>query len=168
VIIGIGRFGPYVRHNNKFVSLPKDADPLEIQLDEAISLIEAKEKKDSEKIIRTFEEEPDLQVLNGRYGPYISFNKSNYKIPKTMQPAELSLDDCRQLIAEADKNNEGKPAKKNGKATAKKSSTKKSSTKRSSTKKSTAKKTTAKKSTSKKTTTGTASARKTPAKKIKE
>ncbi|MBK5195600.1 MAG: type I DNA topoisomerase, partial [Proteiniphilum sp.] len=123
VMIGIGRFGPYVRHNNKFVSLPKDADPLEIQLDEAIVLIEAKEKKDSEKIIKTFEEEPHLQVLNGRYGPYITFKKSNYKIPKTMQPGELSLDDCRQLIAEADK--EGKPAKKNGKSSAKKSTAKK-------------------------------------------
>jgi DNA topoisomerase-1 len=158
VIIGIGRFGPYVRHNNKFVSLPKDVDPLEIELDEAILLIEAKEKKDSEKIIKTFEEEPDLQVLNGRYGPYISFNKSNYKIPKTMQPAELTLDDCRKLIAEADKDKEGKPAKKNGKA-----STRKSAAKKTTAKKSTAKKTTTKDSIAKKATAGAASARKTPA-----
>ncbi len=158
VIIGIGRFGPYVRHNNKFVSLPKDVDPLEIELDEAILLIEAKEKKDSEKIIKTFEEEPDLQVLNGRYGPYISFNKSNYKIPKTMQPAELTLDDCRKLIAEADKDKEGKPAKKNGKA-----STRKSAAKKTTAKKSTAKKTTTKDSKAKKATAGAASARKTPA-----
>lgn len=158
VIIGIGRFGPYVRHNNKFVSLPKDVDPLEIELDEAILLIEAKEKKDSEKIIKTFEEEPDLQVLNGRYGPYISFNKSNYKIPKTMKPAELTLDDCRKLIAEADKDKEGKPAKKNGKA-----STRKSAAKKTTAKKSTAKKTTTKDSKAKKATAGAASARKTPA-----
>ena len=163
VTIGIGRFGPYIRHNNKFVSLPKDVDPLEIELDEAIVLIEAKEKKDSEKIIKTFEEEPDLQVLNGRYGPYISFNKSNYKIPKTMQPAELTLDDCRKLIAEADKDKEGKPAKKNGKA-----STRKSAAKKTTAKKSTAKKATTKDSKAKKATAGAASARKTPAKKSKE
>ncbi len=97
-------------------------------------------------------------MLNGRYGPYISFNKSNYKIPKTMQPAELTLDDCRKLIAEADKDKEGKPAKKNGKA-----STRKSAAKKTTAKKSTAKKTTTKDSKAKKATAGAASARKTPA-----
>jgi DNA topoisomerase-1 len=174
VIIGVGRFGPYVRHNNKFVSLPKDVDPLEIQLDEAILLIEAKEKKDSEKIIKSFEEEPDLQVLNGRYGPYIAFNKSNYKIPKSKQPGELTLDDCRQLIAEADKENEGKPAKRNGKTPAKKSTAKKSTASKTSSKATTAKKKTAKGATAQKSTSkataatksaaGAASVKKTPAK----
>jgi len=71
---------------------PKDIDPLEITLEEAIGLIEAKEKKDREKVIKTYEEEPGLQVLNGRYGPYITFNKSNYKIPKKLKPEELTLD----------------------------------------------------------------------------
>ena len=174
VIIGVGRFGPYVRHNNKFVSLPKDVDPLEIQLDEAILLIEAKEKKDSEKIIKSFEEEPDLQVLNGRYGPYIAFNKSNYKIPKSKQPGELTLDDCRQLIAEADKENEGKPAKRNRKTPAKKSTAKKSTASKTSSKATTAKKKTAKGATAQKSTSkataatksaaGAASVKKTPAK----
>jgi DNA topoisomerase-1 len=103
VVIGVGRFGPYIRHNSKFVSLPKGVDPLEIQLDEAIELIEAKEKKDKEKIITTFNEEPDLQVLNGRYGPYIAYKKSNYKIPKGQKPEELSLEDCRKIIADTDK-----------------------------------------------------------------
>ena len=142
VVIGVGRFGPYIRHNSKFVSLPKGVDPLEIQLDEAIELIEAKEKKDREKIITTFEEDPDLQVLNGRYGPYIAYKKSNYKIPKGQKPEELTLDDCRKIIADTDK---GKAA---GKSTTKNSSTK--STTKKSTAKSTAKKSTAKKSTAKK------------------
>jgi len=103
VVIGVGRFGPYVRHNSKFVSIPKDIDPLEITLDESIELIEDKEKKDKEKLIKSFEEDPSLEVLNGRYGPYIKFGKLNYKIPKKQNPEELSLDDCRQIIAEADK-----------------------------------------------------------------
>ena len=138
VVIGVGRFGPYIRHNSKFVSLPKGVDPLEIQLDEAIELIAAKEKKDREKIISTFEEDPDLQVLNGRYGPYIAYKKSNYKIPKGQKPEELTLDDCRKIIADTDK---GKAA---GKSTTKNSSAK--STTKKSTAKSTAKKSTAKKS----------------------
>jgi len=170
VVIGVGRFGPYVRHNNKFVSLPKGVDPLEIPLDEAIALIEAKEKKDSEKIIRVFEEEPELQVLNGRYGPYISFNKSNYKIPKTMKPEELSLEDCRQIITDADKDKGGKPAKKTGKtekAAAKRGTAKKSTAKKTPAKKAAAKKTPAKKTTSVaaagKTTTGSATAKKSKA-----
>ncbi|MDD4416159.1 MAG: type I DNA topoisomerase [Proteiniphilum sp.] len=119
VIVGVGRFGPYIRHNNKFVSLPKGADPLEIQLDEAIELIEEKEKKDLEKIISTFEEEPELQVLNGRYGPYIAYKKKNYKIPKKLKPEELTLEDCRQIIADADKGKEAKTGKTGGKTAGK-------------------------------------------------
>lgn len=139
VVIGIGRFGPYVRHNSKFVSIPKDIDPLEITLDESIELIEDKEKKDREKLIKSFEEDPSLQVLNGRYGPYIKFGKLNYKIPKKQNPEELSLDDCRQIIAEADKDQKGdKATKKTAKSTA-------------ASKKSTAKKTTAKSTATKKT-----------------
>lgn len=124
MIVSVGRFGPYVRHNSKFVSIPKGLDPLEITAEEAIELIEAKEKKDREKIIKTFEEEPELQVLNGRYGPYIAFKKSNYKIPKKLKPEELSLEDCRQIIADTDKDKkekEDKPAAK--KSTAKKKTT---------------------------------------------
>ncbi|MFA6838616.1 MAG: type I DNA topoisomerase [Dysgonamonadaceae bacterium] len=124
VVIGVGRFGPYVRHNSKFVSIPKDIDPLEITLDESIELIEDKEKKDKEKLIKSFEEDPSLEVLNGRYGPYIKFGKLNYKIPKKQNPEELSLDDCRQIIAEADKDQKGdKSTKKTAKA--KSTSTKK-------------------------------------------
>jgi DNA topoisomerase-1 len=102
-------------------------------------------------------------VLNGRYGPYIAFNKSNYKIPKSKQPGELTLDDCRQLIAEADKENEGKPAKRNGKTTAKKSTAKKSTASKTSSKATPAKKKTAKGATAKKTTSKATAATKSAA-----
>lgn len=101
--VGIGRFGPYIRHDNKFVSLPKGTDPLEITAAEAIVLIEAKEKKDREKIVSVFAEDPDLQVLNGRYGPYISYKKENYKIPKSQKPEELTLEMCKKIIEGAAK-----------------------------------------------------------------
>lgn len=110
--IGVGRFGPYVRHDNKFVSIPKGVDPLEITGEEAIALIEEKEKKDREKIIKIFDEEPELQILNGRYGPYIAFEKKNYRIPKTQKPEELTLEMCRQLIEDSSKNVEKKTTKK--------------------------------------------------------
>lgn len=114
VVVGVGRFGPYIRHSNKFVSLPKDVDPLEIQLDEAVELIKEKEKKDKEKIIKVFEEEPDMQVLNGRYGPYIKHQKSNYKIPKNTDPKELTLEDCKKIIEDstADSKTKGSKTKK--------------------------------------------------------
>lgn len=108
VVIGVGRFGPYIKHNNKFVSLPKGIDPLEIQLEEAIELINEKEKKDKEKVIKVFEEEPELQVLNGRYGPYLKYQSSNYKIPKKTDPKELTLDDCKKIIEEGNKENKSK------------------------------------------------------------
>jgi DNA topoisomerase-1 len=101
VTVNIGRFGPYVRHDNKFVSLGKENDPFTVELDKAIELIEAKREKDRKAIIKTFDEEPDLRVLNGRWGPYISYKKKNYKIPKKMKAEELTLEDCKKLIDEA-------------------------------------------------------------------
>ncbi len=136
VVIGIGRFGPYVRHDGKFASLKKGVDdPYEIGLERAIELIEEKRERDNNKFIKTFEEEPDLQVLNGRWGPYISYQKKNYRIPKDVEAASLSLEDCMKLIEDA-----GKTGKK--KTAAKAKTTKKKST--------AAKKTTAKKKTSSK------------------
>jgi DNA topoisomerase-1 len=102
--IGIGRFGPYVYHNGKYVSLPHAYDPLTVTYDEAVELVEAKRKTEAEKTIKTFEEEPGLVVLNGRYGPYISYKKSNYNIPKELVPQDLTLDDCMEVI----KQHEGK------------------------------------------------------------
>ena len=103
VQVAIGRFGPYVRHDGKFVSIPKDIEPAALTLQEACELIEAKRQKDANKTIKTFDEEPDIQVLNGRYGPYIASAGKNYKIPKTVaDPAALTLAEVKEIIAAAD------------------------------------------------------------------
>jgi DNA topoisomerase-1 len=114
VTIGQGRFGPYVLHNKKYVSIPKDKDPLTLTLSEAEQLILAKRKADAEKLIKHWEEEPELQVLNGRFGPYIAYKGSNYKIPKTVVPADLTLEECRALIEK-----QGTKAPKRGQRTVK-------------------------------------------------
>ncbi|MBC3542365.1 type I DNA topoisomerase [Rufibacter sediminis] len=93
----IGRFGPYIQHNSKFYSLPKDLDPLLVTEPEAVALIEAKRKADAEKMIKTFPENPEVTVLNGRFGPYICVGKKNVKIPKGQEPAELTLEQCLAL-----------------------------------------------------------------------
>ena len=98
VTVAIGRFGPYVRHDNKFVSLGKDQDPFSVSLDEAIVLIEAKREKDRNAIIRIFEGDPEVRLLNGRWGPYISYKKKNYKIPKSVKAEELGYEDCMKII----------------------------------------------------------------------
>ncbi len=99
VTVAIGRFGPYVRHENKFVSLGKENDPYTVELATAIELIEKKREEERNRIIQTFSEDPDLQVLNGRYGPYIAFKKKNYKIPKDKDPKALTFEECKDLIA---------------------------------------------------------------------
>ena len=101
VTVAIGRFGPYVRHDNKFVSLGKEDDPYSVQLDRAIELIEAKREKDRKAVIKKFDEDADLQVLNGRWGPYIKHGKKNYKIPKTTKAEELTFEDCMKIIETA-------------------------------------------------------------------
>ena len=99
VTVAIGRFGPYVRHDSKFISLEKNIDdPYSVELERAIELIEGKREKDLNALIKVFEENPDLKILNGRWGPYISFKKGNYKIPKNTDASQLSLDDCMTLI----------------------------------------------------------------------
>ena len=103
VQVAIGRFGPYVRHDGKFVSIPKDIEPAELSIDQAVELIKAKREKDANKTIKTFDEEPDIQVLNGRYGPYIAYAGKNYKLPKTVtDPASLTLEQVKEIIAAAD------------------------------------------------------------------
>ncbi len=97
--VAVGRFGPYVRHDGKFYSIPKKEDPLEITAERAIELIEEKREADRNKIINTFGENEEIKVLNGRFGPYISFDKKNYKIPKKIDPAALTEEECRELIA---------------------------------------------------------------------
>jgi DNA topoisomerase-1 len=101
VTVAIGRFGPYVRHDNKFVSLGKDDDPFSVTLDRTIELIEEKREKDRKAVIKVFEEEPELKVLNGRWGPYISYKKKNYKIPKKVNAEELTMEDCLRIVEES-------------------------------------------------------------------
>ncbi|TXK47922.1 type I DNA topoisomerase [Pontibacter qinzhouensis] len=120
----IGRFGPYIRHNSKFYSLPKTIDPLTVTADEAVALIEAKRKADAEKLIKEFPENPEVQVLNGRYGPYIVAGKKNVKIPKGKEPSELTLQECLDL-AEATPEKKGRFAKKAAPAAEKKTAEKK-------------------------------------------
>lgn len=104
VLIGVGRFGPYVRHDNKFVSLKKGVDdPMTITLERAIELINEKRQMEKNRLIKSFKEMPGLEILNGRYGPYISFEKKNYKIPRSKKPEELSLDDCKEIMEKASK-----------------------------------------------------------------
>ncbi len=95
----LGRFGPYIRHDSKFYSLTKEQDPHTITGEEAVVLIEAKRKADAERLIREFPENPDIQILNGRFGPYIVAGKKNVKIPKGEEPTELTLERCLELAA---------------------------------------------------------------------
>ena len=104
ITIGVGKFGPYVRHDNKFYSLKKGVDdPLTIIIDRAIAIIEEKREQEKQRVIKTFEQNIDLSVLNGRWGPYISFEKKNYKIPKKIKPAEITFEECMEIINQAKK-----------------------------------------------------------------
>lgn len=100
VTIGAGRFGPYVLHNKKYVSLPKDEDPMTVTLDTAIALIEEKRKAEEQRHLKKFDEDPKLEVLNGRYGPYIAYDGANYRIPRDLheKAAELTYEQCMDII----------------------------------------------------------------------
>jgi DNA topoisomerase-1 len=101
LVIGVGKYGPYVRHKSKFYSLSKTDDPYTIEQERALEIITEKRTQDENRNIKQFEEEPGLLILNGRYGPYISFNKKNYRIPKSRKPEELTLEECREIIEKA-------------------------------------------------------------------
>lgn len=117
IVVGIGRFGPYVRYGNKFVSLKKEDDPYSIELPRAEELIAEKKLADANKYIKTFEEQ-GISVLNGRYGPYITDGNKNVRIPKDREPASLTLEECEKMIAEA-------PERRRGRRRTKKTTTKK-------------------------------------------
>ena len=100
VTIGAGRFGPYVQHDGKYTSLPKGADPMAITLDEAIELIEEKRKQENQKHIKIFLEDDKLEILNGRYGPYMVYDGKNYRLPKNLheKAGQLSYEECMKII----------------------------------------------------------------------
>jgi len=164
ITVAVGRFGPYIRHDGKFISIPKAFDPLEIELEECTALIDAKRLSDSQKLIKHFEEDESIEILNGRFGAYIKKDGNNYRIPKTTDPNTLTLEDCQKLITEQGE----KPKKKT--ATKKETGTKKTTTRKASASKKTtgvkkvaaSKKVASKKIVTKKTTT---TKKKTPTKK---
>ncbi|MFP4447265.1 MAG: type I DNA topoisomerase [Bacteroidales bacterium] len=118
VTVAIGRFGPYVKHKGKYASLKKDVDdPFTITLDRAIELIEEKRERDKKKIIKSFEDDKDLLIQRGRFGPYITYKSNNYRIPKDKEPEKLSLKDCYDIIEAKDKKQSNKKSKSNTKTT---------------------------------------------------
>jgi DNA topoisomerase-1 len=134
VSASIGRFGPYVRYGDKYVSIRGDDDPYTIELPRALELIEEKKIADANRIIVDFEDD-GIQVLNGRYGPYITDKKKNARVPKDREPRSLTLEECKELLAAApERGRRGK--KKAGKKTAKKSASKKKATRKKASKKS--------------------------------
>ena len=119
VVVNNGKFGPYIRHDNKFVSIPKTLTPQGITLEEAIEAIEQKRQDDNNRLIKHYDEDAELEVLNGRYGPYIAYKKKNYKLPKGTDAQSLSYNDCMRIIESADKDTTA------GKRTTRKTSAKK-------------------------------------------
>ena len=100
VVIGAGRFGPYVLHNKKYVSIPKDKDPLTITLEEAVALISESRKIEQKRHIKAFAEDPKIEVMNGRYGPYIVYDGKNYRLPKALheKAATLTYEQCMEIV----------------------------------------------------------------------
>src|SRR5690606_22144504 len=156
VSVGIGRFGPFAKRGSVYASLKKEDDPYTVDLARAVFLIEEKEEIARNRIIKEFEGS-DIQVLNGRYGPYISDGKLNGRIPKDREPASLTLEEVTQLLEETGKPMRGRFGKK---AAAKKAPAKKAAAKKAAAKKAPAKKAAAKKAPAKKTATKKASAKK--------
>ena len=100
VVIGAGRFGPYVLHDKKYVSIPKDKNPLSITLEEAVELITESRKAERQRHIKTFAEDPKLEVMNGRYGPYIAYDGKNFRLPKALhdKAADLTYEECMEVV----------------------------------------------------------------------
>jgi DNA topoisomerase-1 len=109
MLVGVGKFGPYIRYKGSFYSMKKGQDdPMTVSVERAIEIIEQKKEADTRKTIKGFENDPDLLVLNGRYGPYISYKKTNYRIPKSLDPGALSYEECQEIIEKAVKNKKKK------------------------------------------------------------
>jgi DNA topoisomerase-1 len=101
ITIGTGRFGPYIQHQKQYVSIPKEYDPLTITLEEACELIKQKQDEEAQRVLQTFDQEPELQVINGRFGPYLQYKGANYHLSKADQKRarELTLEECMQVIS---------------------------------------------------------------------
>ena len=112
VVVAVGRFGPYIRHDNKFYSLAKTDNPSLVEIDRAIEIINEKRQKDLDNIILAFDQDPDLHVLNGRFGPYIAYKKSNYKLPKGTDPSTLTYEQCMAIVEDPKNAPKKKTAKK--------------------------------------------------------
>lgn len=114
VVIGAGRFGAYVLHNKQYISLPKDADPMTVTYEEAVELIQAKKNQEEQRRLKTFEEDEKMEILNGRYGPYIAFDGKNYRLPRNLhsEVETLTYEQCKQIVEETP----AKPAGKSYKA----------------------------------------------------
>lgn len=145
--VAIGRFGPYIAHSGAFYSLKKEHDPYTVDAPTCVEVIEAKRQADIEKLLRSFPENPSVQVLNGRWGPYLAIDKLNYKLPKGTDVNTLTLEDCLQIASQSEPSIKSKIAQKKQdtknkaaeKKAAKKSTVKKPATKKPATKKSTTK-----------------------------
>ncbi|MBR7014024.1 MAG: DNA topoisomerase I, partial [Prevotella sp.] len=100
VTIGTGRFGPYIQHNKKYVSLPKTEDPMTVTLETAIQLIDEKRVQEEQRHIKQFDEDKKLEIMNGRFGPYIVYDGKNYRMPKNMhaKAAELTYQQCMDIV----------------------------------------------------------------------
>jgi DNA topoisomerase-1 len=104
LVVSIGKFGPYIKYDSKFYSIKKGIDdPYSITMERAIEIIREKNEKDRNKIIKSFKEDKELMILNGRWGPYITYRKENFKVPKKVDPGELTYEDCLRIIREAEK-----------------------------------------------------------------
>jgi DNA topoisomerase I, bacterial len=102
MVAAIGRFGPFIRHAGKFVSIPKTLDPLSITEEEAIELIKEKREKEEKRNIKRFDEEPEMEILNGQFGPYIAYKGKNYRLPKSVtKPEELTFEECKKIVESA-------------------------------------------------------------------
>jgi len=151
LVVSVGRFGPYVRFDGKFYSIPKDINPIHVDLKKALEIIANKKEKDKNSILKTFAEEPELFILKGRFGPYIKFEGKNYPLGSKKKYDEISIEEIKEIIEEnLAKSSKKKVAAKEKTVEKEKADTKK--TTKSTTKKSAAKKETTKKTTTKKTT----------------
>ena len=135
IVAGLGRFGPYIRHKGKFYSLKKTDNPLTLELNRAIEIIEEKILKAEKSIIKEFTGDPDIRVLNGRFGPYISAENMNYKIPKDKKPEDLTREDCLDIIKLQPKEKKATSRIKTTKKASKKTVSKKANAKKPATKK---------------------------------